>query len=97
LKDLLLNEQDFQSSQSMILLDIFLNLCNANKGRLPLIERHDLKNILAHTSEIKGAKVAEMRLMVRNRKVNLEHNLITAYFLDFQAATAGVSIWIDCR
>lgn len=81
----------------MILLEIFLNLCNANKGRLPLIDQRDLKNILVHTSEIKRDEVPEMRLMVRNLKINLEHNIIIAYFLDFQAATAADSIWIGCQ
>jgi hypothetical protein len=81
----------------MILLEIFLNLCNANKGRLPLIDQRDLKNILVHTSEIKRDKVSEMRLMVRNLKIYLEHNIIIAYLLDFQATTAADSIWIGCR
>lgn len=55
----------------MILLDILLNICNANKGRLPLIEHHDLKNILVQMNEIKGTRLAEIKLMVRTPTIKV--------------------------
>jgi hypothetical protein len=84
LKDILLQAgaEELQSSQFLILLDIFLNICIANKGRIRLIEHGVLKNILAHISEVKGSNTDEIRLMVTFLLVN--YPLIKVFILDLR-------------
>ncbi|CAB3369416.1 Hypothetical predicted protein [Cloeon dipterum] len=82
MKTQLVQDTELKDRQSKIVLEILLNICSSNRGRLPLIEQSGLKQLLLQISKLMSNKTDDIQIFTARLQL-----LLTPYDLGIDDGT----------